>query len=213
MISLDVLSGHFIYKNKIISKLSKSECLILYHFFTHPDILIPKEQLLTVGWPDSIVTQNSLAVAIKNIRVVIANTNSQIMIKTIHRQGYIFNSNGNLFSLINEPIEDTGEIRVGNETPDIVTVNLPTSNLSVRNRIKVIFFVAVYLMCILSSVFIYNAKVPFICKHINNAIACGTFKLSHTEEVILKNKINLFKGICYYGYQGSLSTIEIHCMD
>ena len=92
MFSLNSASGELIFDGEVIAQLSPSEIQVLQCLLNSPDKLVAKEILLDAGWPDKVVQQNSLAVAIKNIRKALAIISNEQIIETKHRKGYILHS-------------------------------------------------------------------------------------------------------------------------
>lgn len=96
---LDVVSNSLFWRGLVVGKVSSSEVLILSVFFDKPNTLILKDNLLDVGWPNKIVAPNSLSVAVKNIRRLIALIDINVYIETVHRKGYIFHCDGVLLEV------------------------------------------------------------------------------------------------------------------
>lgn len=90
MLELNTVSGELVWCGKPLARLSRSETLLLSHFIEHAELLRSQDDLLSAGWPKSIVAPNTLVVAIKNIRKNLSETGSSI--ETVHRRGYIFHS-------------------------------------------------------------------------------------------------------------------------
>ncbi|WP_421335603.1 winged helix-turn-helix domain-containing protein [Aeromonas veronii] len=88
MLELNTVSGDLVWCGKPLARLSRSETLLLSHFIDHAELLRSQDDLLSAGWPKSIVAPNTLVVAIKNIRKNLSETSSSI--ETVHRRGYIF---------------------------------------------------------------------------------------------------------------------------
>ncbi|MGL4778479.1 MAG: winged helix-turn-helix domain-containing protein, partial [Aeromonas veronii] len=82
MISLNESSGELIWDGTVISQLSSSEIQVLQCLLERPDELVEKEILLEAGWPSKVVQQNSLTVAIKNIRKALAEITDGPIIET-----------------------------------------------------------------------------------------------------------------------------------
>lgn len=62
---------------------------MLRHLVEHAGRLIPKEEVLAAVWPSAVVTDDSLARCISDVRAAIADQHHRI-IKTVPRRGYVF---------------------------------------------------------------------------------------------------------------------------
>ncbi|WP_394230928.1 winged helix-turn-helix domain-containing protein [Shewanella colwelliana] len=82
-------------------KLSKAEMKILQYFSSHPDNVISSEELLNIGWPKSIVSINSVPVAMANLRKILGAG----IIETVKGEGYFFDSNNS-----NVEFHDIGKV-------------------------------------------------------------------------------------------------------
>ncbi|WP_182038510.1 winged helix-turn-helix domain-containing protein [Vibrio alginolyticus] len=65
-----------------LKKLSEAESNLLLEFIAHRGQCLSRERLISAAWPDTIVVENSLNMAIKKLRAVGIN------IETIPRKGY-----------------------------------------------------------------------------------------------------------------------------
>jgi DNA-binding winged helix-turn-helix (wHTH) protein len=77
-------------------RLSQAETLILAYFLTYPEQPCSKDLLLSVGWEGRPISQNSLPVAIGNLRRVLADANVNVEIQSIPRIGYVFSVNAKI---------------------------------------------------------------------------------------------------------------------
>ncbi|NOH62813.1 winged helix-turn-helix domain-containing protein [Vibrio sp. RE88] len=71
------------------NKLNYNELMIIIHFMENNNQVISKNHLISVGWPDSIVTDSSLHKAVFNLRSAISYSKS-VEIKTIPNKGYMW---------------------------------------------------------------------------------------------------------------------------
>jgi len=62
---------------------------VLRHLLENSNRLISKEELVAAAWPQVVVTDESLARCISDVRAAIADHNHSI-IKTVPRRGYLF---------------------------------------------------------------------------------------------------------------------------
>nr|WP_252724262.1 winged helix-turn-helix domain-containing protein [Vibrio hepatarius] len=69
-------------------RLNYNEFLILIHLVENDNSIVSKERLMSIGWPDSVVTESSLHKAIFNLRSTL-NLSESVKIKTIPGKGYI----------------------------------------------------------------------------------------------------------------------------
>jgi DNA-binding winged helix-turn-helix (wHTH) protein len=69
--------------------LSERYLSVLLHLAAHAEAVVPKDELVTAGWGDLAVTDNSLEQAISALRRVLGpNPEGQPYIETVPRQGY-----------------------------------------------------------------------------------------------------------------------------
>ncbi|MGL4921009.1 MAG: winged helix-turn-helix domain-containing protein [Aeromonas veronii] len=183
MISLNESSGELIWDDTVITQLSPSEIQVLQCLLDNPDELVAKEILLEAGWPNKVVQQNSLTVAIKNIRRALAEITDGPIIETRHRRGYIYH-----------PAVSSNENTQSTTFIDNLVVEQETSieiiepNFSHERKfhkpgsifVNIIFYSA-FLLIILWSIFITTLDTPIICNEINKANLCGYSELSDDE--------------------------------
>ncbi|HHQ4488414.1 TPA: winged helix-turn-helix domain-containing protein [Aeromonas hydrophila] len=91
---LDIHSGDISLDGQKVARLSISETSVLALLANNEGVLLSKEQLLDAGWPEKVVSPSSLAVAIKNIRKALSNSETATYIETLHRKGYIYHGEG-----------------------------------------------------------------------------------------------------------------------
>ncbi|EGR4218116.1 helix-turn-helix domain-containing protein, partial [Vibrio cholerae] len=113
-----------------LRKLSEAEAKILAEFVENSGKCLTRDHLVAVGWPNSVVVENSLNMAIRKFRTLGIN------IETIPRKGYALIDTHILFGskvelrklnpLLN--IDDTSEFSVGNLSSTIV-VEQPFHNV------------------------------------------------------------------------------------
>lgn len=83
MLELDITSGELKWQSKRIARLNKSEASILAFLLKNINYFSSKDDLLCEGWPGKVVSPNSLAVAIKNIRRALSNATPDFQSKQI----------------------------------------------------------------------------------------------------------------------------------
>ncbi|NEX73589.1 winged helix-turn-helix domain-containing protein [Aeromonas rivipollensis] len=227
MLLLDTDSGDVLWNDSLMSRVGASEALVLSAFIKSPGVLILKDDLLDIGWPDKFVAPNSLAVAIKNLRRILQLTASdKLFIETVHRKGYIFHCNGITCESIqgarkNEPLpkienfEPEQELNLNGKKAAGKSKNEGADStllifLSVFRRMS--FYMAFSFFTILA-VLIHGSKKNVECYHINNASLCGLFILDEESKKVIKSKVGEQNGEYVYGYEKKLSDIEIYKMD
>jgi DNA-binding winged helix-turn-helix (wHTH) protein len=62
---------------------------VLSYLVEHNNRLISKEELISAVWPDTAVTDDSLVQCLRDVRLALSDE-SQTLIKTVPRRGYIF---------------------------------------------------------------------------------------------------------------------------
>lgn len=83
-----------IFDSSIVSEysLGYAHGKLLELFTNNPDEIIDRERIISLAWPDRVVSGNSINQAISIIRQLIGDESSHKAIKTIPRRGYIFDS-------------------------------------------------------------------------------------------------------------------------
>ncbi|MFM5751452.1 transcriptional regulator [Aeromonas veronii] len=215
MISLNINSGELLVNGSTTAHLSSSEILVLQCLMDQPDVLVSKEALMEAGWPSKVVQQNSLTVAIKNIRKALAEITDGPIIETRHRRGYIFHSVLNA----NDNIES--DISIDSPAVDQDTsFEIEKSIFSHEHKlhklgstfVNVIFYSAFTLVA-LWSLFITTLDTPISCNKINNANLCGYSELSDDEITKIEQTVGESEGTYLYGYDKELGQLQIHKMD
>lgn len=99
----------------VIKKFSEAEGNLLFEFISQRGVCLSRDQLISIAWPNTIVVENSLNMAIRKLRA------AGIDIETIPRKGY---------TLIDNSVELTTEIKyavkesVVKESEDIVSEDI-----------------------------------------------------------------------------------------
>lgn len=87
-VTLDFKMSTIKYQKKEV-ELTRNEFRILSYFFTHPDKIITKEELLDYLWNEKYyLDDNILTVNINRLRKKLADINQEQFIKTIRKKGY-----------------------------------------------------------------------------------------------------------------------------
>lgn len=87
-VTLDLHLSIVKYQDKSV-ELTRNEFLLLYYFFTHPQKIIAKEELLDYLWNEKYyLDDNILTVNINRLRKKLEEINQPDFIKTIRKQGY-----------------------------------------------------------------------------------------------------------------------------
>jgi DNA-binding winged helix-turn-helix (wHTH) protein len=215
MISLNESSGELIWDGTVIAQLSPSEIQVLQCLLEKPDELVEKDILLEAGWPSKVVQQNSLTVAIKNIRKALAEITDGPIIETRHRKGYIFHPAINH----NENVEFDTSI-------DDLVVGLENSNEAIKSDYiherpphklgsifaDIIFYIA-FTVLALWSLFITTLDTPIKCNKLNKVNLCGYSELSDADIKYIEQTVGESEGTFLYGYDKELGQLQIHKMD
>lgn len=91
----------------IIKKFSEAEGNLLFEFISQRGVCLSRDQLISIAWPNTIVVENSLNMAIRKLRA------AGIDIETIPRKGY---------TLIDNSVQLTTEIKsVAKESEQLVS--------------------------------------------------------------------------------------------
>ncbi|MFM5582837.1 transcriptional regulator [Aeromonas veronii] len=215
MISLNESSGELIWDGTVIAQLSSSEIQVLQCLLERPDELVEKEILLEAGWPNKVVQQNSLTVAIKNIRKALAEITDGPIIETRHRKGYIFhpavNQNKNIE--LDSPIDDdvfSQDSSIEAISPDYIHErNIHKQGSILAN----IIFYSAFMALALWSLFITTLDTPIHCNKINKANLCGYSELSDADIIYIEQTVGESAGTYLYGYDKELGQLQIHKMD
>ncbi|MGY3946582.1 hypothetical protein BJP24_02805 [Aeromonas allosaccharophila] len=214
MISLNESSGELIWGGAVIYQLSPSEIQVFQCLLDSPDELVEKDVLLEAGWPSKVVQQNSLTVAIKNIRKALAEITDGPIIETRHRKGYIFhpavnqNKNIKLDSSIDDLVCSQSSIEaISSNYIHERNIHKPGSILA-----NIIFYSA-FTVLFLWSLFITTLDTPIHCNKIKKANLCGYSELSDADITYIEQTVGESEGTYLYGYDKELDQLQIHKMD
>lgn len=86
--TFDLRRGSLLTGSRKVELRPKSFAM-LRHLVENPGRLIPKEEIIAAVWPRVVVTDDSLARCISDVRAAI-DDNNHTMIKTVPRRGYLF---------------------------------------------------------------------------------------------------------------------------
>lgn len=215
MISLNIHSGELLVNGSTTAQLSSSEILVLQCLMAQPEKLILKEMLIDTGWPGKVVQQNSLTVAIKNIRKALAEITDGPIIETRHRRGYIFHPAVSATENIECDVSLL-DFSVDKKTStEIIKPNYShwqkLSNIG--SVIVGIIFSIVFMLMALWSLFITTLDSPIIRSKIKKANLCGYSELSDHDVKCIEKKVSASEGTYLYGYDKELGQLQIHKVD
>lgn len=92
LVFLDRFNNQLIINDELHA-LSKNEVLLLEYLYNHAGEVIPRDNLLSICWPERVVSPGSLPVAIKHIRDVLRKASSGEIIRTHKNVGYSLQPN------------------------------------------------------------------------------------------------------------------------
>lgn len=210
MIEVNSLSGCVSFNEKIIARLGANEIKIIVFLARNVNQLSLKDDLLDCAWDGRVVSPNSLTVAIKKIRDVLAETD--VYIETIHRRGYILHGDPNLIKVIDENNKFIANLNEDSKDNSLdVIVNPVKNHRGMVKKITLIIFCCFYLLTVsFLTLSIYNAEKSFFCYELQDGvIVCGVYPLTDEDKTYLK-KLNIKKGLSFYVNNNSLEGIEVH---
>lgn len=88
MVYVDQFTGFVFNNDSMIGHLNQNELAIIKCLIDREGEVVSKDSLLVVGWPGRIVVPNSVNMAIKNIRTILARVTNEPLVVTIPREGY-----------------------------------------------------------------------------------------------------------------------------
>ncbi|MBL0609856.1 winged helix-turn-helix domain-containing protein [Aeromonas jandaei] len=213
MISLNESSGELIWDGTVIAQLSSSEIQVLQCLLERADELVEKEILLEAGWPSKVVQQNSLTVAIKNIRKALAEITDGPIIETRHRKGYIFHPAASHNIALDSSIDNFSSNQESS-TEAISSDSIHEQNIYKPSAILAnIIFYSAFTALALWSLFITTLDTPIHCNKINKANLCGYSELSDADIKYIEQTVGESEGTYLYGYDKELDQLQIHKMD
>ncbi|VFB09625.1 transcriptional regulator [Aeromonas salmonicida] len=117
-IYFDCISGR-VYSGTIdIGRLNYSERLVFELLIKEKNNVVPKDALLSAGWPGRVVVTNSLNIAIKNIRSALERAGVHNEPETIPKMGYRLS--------VDVIVISSDSSMINEEKPTIITNNNPT---------------------------------------------------------------------------------------
>lgn len=72
-------------------RLPRADTILLAYMLQHSGVIHTKESLLNIAWEGKPISQNSLAMAISNLRSRLSEVNAELDISSVPRMGYILN--------------------------------------------------------------------------------------------------------------------------
>ncbi|HBN6293902.1 TPA: helix-turn-helix domain-containing protein [Vibrio parahaemolyticus] len=178
-------------------KLSEAESNLLLELIAHRGQCLSREQLITAAWPNTVVVENSLNMAIKKLRGVGIN------IETVPRKGYTLIDDN--VRLINEKqqieqLADTNDLSTSEI--DKKDINLPPKYSSSRNKqigfsrkLKAILIIYLLLL-VVTNLILESAKPNIKCYNYQKVKVCTT---DDDFESATKEMSHLAPGTYIYG--------------
>ncbi|HDO1331827.1 TPA: helix-turn-helix domain-containing protein [Aeromonas veronii] len=233
MLDYNSVSGDVTWNSKVIARLSKSETLIFTTLLNQINQFCSKDDLIEKGWPNKFVSPNSLAVAIKNIRKVLQETDSVFTIETVHRRGYILHGDA---SKVQSHITDTQfscdsppplyEMGEGHKIPetslDEGVAHIDSEKYNIVLRKSSIFYInfrkviiSVYCLAVVSlSIMYFLSSGELYCYQLHEKTkVCGVFELNKSKQSLISNEIKKQTGLFLYGYDNDDQDIKIYSVD
>ncbi|QQX79838.1 winged helix-turn-helix domain-containing protein [Shewanella sp. KX20019] len=135
-------------------QLSSAEMLILTSMFASKGRVFSRDELLYIGWEGRAISQNSLTVAIANLRKVIDVSNSGRFIITLPKQGYKIDGDVLVFPLKSEVKPSLSESGIYDNPiwGELIRLCSLPSN-------KIYFFSCFTILAFLSVSFLFDTKV------------------------------------------------------
>lgn len=238
MLDYNAVSGDVTWNSEVIARLSKSETLIFAALLKKLNQFSSKEELIEEGWPNKFVSPNSLAVAIKNIRKVLQETDGVFNIETVHRRGYILHGETDKIKynmIAQQPpcnsSKNKNEINTESKTTEscsedvdgaIIDMAEVNAKSIVQERhgsyfkqifIKTLF--SLYCVAILSlSIIYFFSSGELYCYQLNEKTKiCGVFELNKSKQQSIADNIKNNYGIYLYGYDNNDQDIKVHSID
>lgn len=114
-------------------KVSKSEVLIFTYLAENKDKTIHRENLLKECWQGKVVTNNSLTVAIKNLRTALNEIDENNLIITEPKLGYAINGANLTHSVLNDlnDNDENLEIQALGKNPPANKQEIPKKNIDI----------------------------------------------------------------------------------
>ncbi|MFQ2114640.1 transcriptional regulator [Aeromonas veronii] len=187
---------------KRLGRLNSSESEVLVLLYQNKGNLVSKDSLLDAGWPNKIVTPNSLNMAVKNIRVCFEKLNIDDVIITHVKKGFswnpiygidistaptkVYSNKLESFSQVASSVPEHVNVSLkdelsSNSRVDEVDsaddlnriVNFRNLNLSIRKKIEILFFYCLVAATISIVFFYYTYWTSISCYHLNGSNFCG----------------------------------------
>lgn len=232
MLDYNFVSGDVTWNSKVIARLSKSEMIIFTALLNQINQFSSKDELIEEGWPNKFVSPNSLAVAIKNIRKVLQETDGVFTIETVHRRGYILHGDASrvksnitdLQSLCDSPTPPY-ELGEGYKSPEtsldeaVADIDSEKYSIARRNiRFSMVFrkiIIVLYCIAIVSlSIMYFLSSGNLYCYQLHEKTKiCGVFELNKSKQSLISNDLKKQTGLFLYGYDNDDQDIKIYSVD
>src|SRR5215475_11329007 len=106
---------------------------VLRYLAEHPQRVLTKQELMSVIWPDSFVTDNALVQCLQDVRRAL-DDDSQQLIRTVSRRGYIFEAD-----VMAGPRDDAPPNAPLVEPSRLVAVSMPVAGRAAFSRQSVVW--------------------------------------------------------------------------
>lgn len=238
MLDYNAISGDITWNSEVIARLSKSEILIFAALLKKLNQFSSKEELIEEGWPDKFVSPNSLAVAIKNIRKVLQETDGAFNIETVHRRGYILHGEADKIqsNMIDRQLpcdspKNKNEINTESKTTesysykvdeaigDMAKINA-TSIAQERHGsyfkkifIKTLFSLYCVAVLSLSIIYFFSSGELYCYQLSGKTKICGVFELNESKRKLIEENIQKEYGAYLYGYDNNDQKIKVYSVD
>ncbi|WP_429066212.1 winged helix-turn-helix domain-containing protein [Aeromonas bestiarum] len=185
LIALD--ERYVYYRGDRVGQLGHSEVLLLQHLYSHMAEVIAKDELLHCAWPNKVVEQNSLTVAIKNIRKILSSRATTIEVKTHHGRGYSLHGDRQELDFIS-----TFTCNDGDEFE--IKSSIVQYNMKPNTKLQVFRFMKLALLCfsIFTSILFFKLNNKVDCyEAIGGVSICSTRPLTPEERHTIKESLDL----------------------
>ncbi|MGL5345466.1 MAG: winged helix-turn-helix domain-containing protein [Plesiomonas sp.] len=234
MLELNITSGELKWLSKKIAQLNKSECLVLAYLLKNTNRFSSKDDLLCEGWPARVVSPNSLAVAIKNIRRSLSKITQEFSIETNHGRGYTLHGDVNKFTILSaephyskdnktyhaEPLYEESPANTQNRSTyseDAEKNNIDKNHHEINPSNKIAsnikkILIATYVISILylALIFKQNSGELYCYKISNTTTACGVFYLNELNIESLKLLLQDKDGDYFYGQKNNSPDFKVY---
>lgn len=191
MATLELNGRKLFMSGKLLMQLNAHETSILT-LLNNNKLAVSRKDLLAAGWPNTIVSENSVNMAVKSIR---SSTGLKDIITTEQGIGYAFNHEAYLLNVISNYFKENADTLEPCQPSTFIDINRETNLTSEKfNR----FDVASFVISVVFGLCFYFSSENEYCKKFDNIEICSLEEKKINDAKQLISSENKSADVVYY---------------